>query len=216
MVSIIIVGGTGYAGNAIAREAAQRGHEVVSYSRNLPAETDRAAGVRYETGSVLDAATRENALAHGDVIVSALSPRGELDGHIVDVDLAVAKLADANGLRLGVVGGFSSLRTEAGAPRMAETDQLPPEFAGEARQMNDVLVGLASTPESLDWFFISPAMQFGSYVPGERLGSYRVGGDVAMFDADGVSAISGADFAIAVVDEIEKPVHHRAHFGVAY
>ena len=50
----------------------------------------------------------------------------------------------------------------------------------------------------------------------QHTGQYRVGDDVALFDADGTSSISGADFATAVVDEIEGPVHHRAHIGIAY
>lgn len=63
---------------------------------------------------------------------------------------------------------------------------------------------------------LSPAGAHGSFAPGERTGSYRVGGEVALFDAEGNSNLSGADLAIAVVDEIETPAHHRAHIGVAY
>ncbi len=64
--------------------------------------------------------------------------------------------------------------------------------------------------------FISPAGAYGAFAPGERTGRYRVGDEIALFDADGASTISGADFAIAVVDEIERSVHHRAHIGIAY
>ena len=71
-------------------------------------------------------------------------------------------------------------------------------------------------PAELDWVFLSPAGDFGSWVPGERTGEYRVGGDVALFDEQGRSALSGADFAVAIVDEIETPKHHREHIGVAY
>lgn len=38
----------------------------------------------------------------------------------------------------------------------------------------------------------------------------------ALFDAEGTSSISGADFATAAVDEIEASAHHRAHIGIAY
>lgn len=215
-VQVTVVGGTGYAGSAIVKEAVSRGHEVTSFSRNVPKGEDRVAGVRYETGSMLDEEARQRAISGSNVVVSALSPRGELDGRIVEVDLALAALAGEQGVRLGVVGGFSSLRTEEGGPRMAETDQLPPEFASEAKQMNEVLVRLEASPGAVDWFFVAPAMQFGAYVPGERRGTYRTGKDVAFYDADGVSAISGADFAIAILDEIEKPAHSRTQFSVAY
>ncbi len=71
-------------------------------------------------------------------------------------------------------------------------------------------------PRKLDWLFVSPAGGYGSFAPGERTGAYRVGNDVALFDTDGKSEISGADFALAILDEIETPRHHREHVGIAY
>ena len=216
MTRITVVGGTGYAGSAIVAEAARRGHEVVSVSRNLPAEEARVEGVRYETGSLVDADVRARAVADAEVVVSSLSPRGELDGRIVEVDRELAALAEQHGARFVVVGGYSSLRLEEGGPRQAETGQIPPEYAGEALQMNEVLGELLGGSDSLDFVFVSPAMQFGAYAPGEALGRYRVGGEVAFTDEDGVSAVSGADFALAIVDEIETPAHRRQHVSVAY
>ncbi|WP_314104117.1 NAD(P)H-binding protein [uncultured Frigoribacterium sp.] len=216
MTRITVVGGTGYAGSAIVAEAARRGHEVVSVSRSVPAEEARVAGVRYETGSLVDADVRARAVADAQVVVSSLSPRGELDGRIVEVDRELAALAEQRGARFVVVGGYSSLRLEEGGPRQAETGQIPPEYAGEALQMNEVLSELLASAESLDFTFVSPAMQFGAYAPGEALGRYRVGGEVAFTDEDGASAVSGADFALAIVDEIETPAHRREHISVAY
>lgn len=216
MTRITVVGGTGYAGSAIVAEAARRGHEVVSVSRSVPAEEARVEGVRYETGSLVDADVRARAVDGAEVVVSSLSPRGELDGRIVEVDRELAALAEQHGARFVVVGGYSSLRLEEGGPRQAETGQIPPEYAGEALQMNEVLGELLGGSESLEFLFVSPAMQFGAYAPGEALGRYRVGGEVAFTDEAGVSAVSGADFALAIVDEIEKPAHRREHISVAY
>ena len=216
MTRITVVGGTGYAGSAIVAEAARRGHEVVSVSRSVPAEEARVEGVRYETGSLVDADVRARAVADAEVVVSSLSPRGELDGRIVEVDRELAALAEQHGARFVVVGGYSSLRLEEGGPRQAETGQIPPEYAGEALQMNEVLGELLAGAESLDFTFVSPAMQFGAYAPGDALGRYRVGGEVAFTDEAGVSAVSGADFALAIVDEIETPAHRREHVSVAY
>ncbi|MBD8611110.1 NAD(P)H-binding protein [Frigoribacterium sp. CFBP 13729] len=216
MTRITVVGGTGYAGSAIVAEAARRGHEVVSVSRSVPAEEARVEGVRYETGSLVDADVRARAVADAEVVVSSLSPRGELDGRIVEVDRELAALAEQHGARFVVVGGYSSLRLEEGGPRQAETGQIPPEYAGEALQMNEVLGELLASAGSLDFTFVSPAMQFGAYAPGEALGRYRVGGEVAFTDEAGVSAVSGADFALAIVDELETPAHRREHISVAY
>lgn len=72
------------------------------------------------------------------------------------------------------------------------------------------------TPDDLDWFVLTPAAGFRVGEPGEALGKYRVGGDVLVKDSNGNSFISGIDFGLAVVDEIENPVHHRARFTVAY
>jgi putative NADH-flavin reductase len=209
MTRITVVGGTGYAGSAIVAEAARRGHEVVSVSRSVPAE------------EAVDADVRARAVADAEVVVSSLSPRGELDGRIVEVDRELAALAQQHGARFVVVGGYSSLRLEEGGPRQAETGQIPPEYAGEALQMNEVLGELLASAESLDaesldFVFVSPAMQFGAYAPGEALGRYRVGGEVAFTDDAGVSAVSGTDFALAIVDEIETPAHRRQHISVAY
>lgn len=214
MARITVIGGTGYVGSAVVREAASRGHDVVSYSRTAPQEG--ISGVTYATDSMLDPEVRRRAVAATDVVVSALSPRGELDGQLVEVDRALVALAGENGTRIVVVGGFSSLRSEAGGPRFADGDDLPPQFASEAKQMNTILGELLQTPDTVDWTFVSPAMEFGAHVPGEALGHYRIGGDVALVDDAGVSAVSGADFALAIVDEIERPAHRREHISVAY
>ncbi|MDQ7993844.1 MAG: NAD-dependent epimerase, partial [Propionicimonas sp.] len=124
----------------------------------------------------------------------------------------LAELADAAGVRLFVIGGFSTLRPAPGAPRFLEGD-LNPVFAKEALSGGANLDLLASAPDSLDWVYVSPAAAYGAFAPGEATGHYRKGDEVALFDADGNSAISGADFARAVVDAIEAGTDHRAHIS---
>ena len=103
-----------------------------------------------------------------------------------------------------------------GQPRVVE-GEIPEQYRAEALEGEATRVLLAErAPEGLDWLFISPAGGYGAFAPGERTGSYRVGGEVALFDVDGGSNISGADFALAIVDEIETPRHHREHIGIAY
>jgi uncharacterized protein len=212
MAQVLVIGGTGFTGSRIVREAAKRGHAVVSLSRSLPAEA--VAGVEYVAGSASDTAAL---VADADVVVGALSPRGDNAGTLVEVYSRIAEEAARSGARLVVVGGFSSLRPAPGAPRFAEGDDLPPQFAPEAREMNAVLTALGETPDALDWLFVSPAAVYGAYAPAsEPRGEYRSGEDVALFDDAGESLISGEDFATAVLDEIERPTRRRAQIGFAY
>ncbi len=212
MATIVVFGGTGYTGGNVVREAASRGHRVVSVSRSEP--KDPVEGVRYETGAVEEVARR---VAPGaDAVVAALSPRGDMSGRLVEAYRMLAQEAAKAGARYIQVGGFSSLRPAQGAPRFVDGD-IPEQFRDEALEGEATRVMLAEeAPEDLDWVFVSPAGGYGAWAAGERTGSFRVGDDVAMFDGEGGSNISGADFASAVVDQIDRPVHHRAHIGVAY
>lgn len=212
MATIVVFGGTGYTGGNIVREAASRGHQVTSVSRSEPAAP--VEGVRYETGAVEDLAPR--VVPGADAVVAALSPRGDMAGRLVDVYGALARLAAEAGARYLQVGGFSSLRPAPGEPRVVE-GVIDEQYRAEAVEGEATRLMLVETaPDDLDWVFVSPAGAYGAWAPGERTGHYRVGGEVAVFDDAGASTISGADFALAVVDEIETPAHHREHIGVAY
>jgi len=213
MARITIIGGTGYAGSNIARAAAARGHQVTSLSRTLPAE--RLDGVEHVSGSVLDTAFLARVTDGADVVVSALSPRGELAGRTRGVIAEVAAQAAAAGVRLGVVGGAGSLQVAPGGPKVVETEGFPEEFKAEALEMEAVLDDLRAS-QDLDWFYLSPAGGFGAFAPGEAKGAYRTGDDVLLVDDEGRSEISGPDLAAAVVDEIETPAHRRRRFTVAY
>jgi hypothetical protein len=212
MARIVVVGGTGYTGGNVVPEAAARGHDVVSVSRSAPQEP--VAGVRYEVGPVEQVAQR--VVPSADVVVAALSPRGDMVGRLVDVYRELAQLSAGAGARYLQVGGFSSLRPAADQPRFAEGD-VPEQYRTEALEGEATRALLADhAPQDLDRLFLSPAGAYGAWAPGERTGTYRVGGEVVLFDAEGGSHLSGADFAVAIVDEIEDPRHHRQHIGVAY
>lgn len=211
---ITIIGGTGYAGSAIAREAARRGYAVTVVSRSAPAAP--IGGVRY----VASPATGPEALAavdNADVVVAALSPRGDTFGTLPRVYGQLARRAAEADARLVVVGGFSCLRPTPGAPRIIENPEgFPPEVIPEARENLDVLNNLLADTTGVDWLFVCPGLEFSSFAPGEDLGRYRVGDDVVLQDENGKSAISGADFARAVVDEVERPTRRRAQIHFAY
>jgi len=214
MARIGVFGGTGYTGGHVVAEAARRGHEVTSVSRNLSAE--QVPGVEYLPGSLLDQATRKAALAASDVVVVAVAPRGDMAGSVREGIAALAAEAAQEGVRIGVIGGAGSLHVADGGPRLFDTPGFPADYRPESLEMAGALDDLRATPEDLDWFYLCPPAGFGGFAPGEARGSYRVGGDVLLTDADGGSFIGGADFATAIVDEIEQPAHRRSRFTVAY
>jgi hypothetical protein len=212
---ITVIGGTGYAGSAIVAEAAARGHDVTAVSRSLPDAP--IPNVTYVQGDATDAATLSAPIEGADVVAAAVAPRGPLAGSWRGIHRTIARLADAAGVPLYVVGGYSSLRPAPGADRfVTDLSNVPTEFHDEIRAGAAFIVeDLPATPATLDWVFVSPAFGFGAHAPGERLGRYRLGDDVAVQPEDG-GAISAVDYALGFVDLIEKGDHHREQVNLGY
>ncbi|CAM3169518.1 NAD(P)H-binding protein [Nocardioides dubius] len=213
MTSISIIGGTGYAGSNIAREAVRRGHTVTAWARTEP--TAPIDGVQYRIGSVLDADTVREA-AGDDVLVLATHAQLGDDRTLGEVLPQLVQASVDHQTRLAVVGGAGSSLVAEGGPRLVDTAEFPAEFKPEALAHAEVLEQLRAGETNLDWFYVSPAASFGAWNAGEATGSYRTGGDLLVADEQGDSSISGADYALAFVDEIEQPKHTRQRFTVGY
>jgi uncharacterized protein len=214
MSRVVIFGGTGYAGGNIAREAVQRGHQVVSYTRTAPAQP--LDGVDYRTGSLADQAVLEAAAAEADDLVVAVHGL-DVDGAPLVSHLdAITKAAVTHQARVSFVGGAGSSLVATDGPRLIDTPDFHADWKPEALSHAEVLDALRDAPAELDWFYVSPAALFGSFAPGETTGAYRTGGDVLVTTDDGASEISGTDFALAFVDEIEQRNHPRQRFTVGH
>ncbi|MFG1925255.1 NAD(P)-dependent oxidoreductase [Cryptosporangium sp. NPDC048952] len=215
MSRITVIGGTGYAGSAIVAESAGRGHQVTVLSRSLPEAP--VSGVTYLQGDASDEASLARAIEGAEVVVAALAPRGSLSHTFRDVNRTLARLVDAAGVPLYVVGGYSTLRPAPGADRfVTDLSGYPEQFHDEIRMGAAIILeDLPATPESLDWVFVSPALRFGAFLPGERTGSYRLGDEVAVAPEDG-GAISAPDYALGFVDLIEKGEYHRAQVNIGH
>ena len=213
MARIAVIGGSGYAGRHIVAEAVSRGHSVLAIARRIPSE--RQAGAIYMEGSVTDVPGLLAQLEGVDVVVSAVAPRGDMQGFLrPNIELLAGVLPV--GVRLGVIGGAGgSLVTEDGV-RVVDLPSFTEEYKPEALEAIGILEDLQARTDDLDWFYIHPAGGFGEFNPGERTGSYRTGGDVIVTDAQGESYISGEDLAVAILDEIENPQHPRKRFTVGY
>ncbi|MEV8025757.1 NAD(P)H-binding protein [Microbacterium sp. NPDC080220] len=212
MTRIAVIGGTGYAGGHIVAEAAERGHTVVSVARKLPAE--RVDGATYVEGTLLDAPALVAELEGVEVVVFATSPRGDMAGKMRDAVTELIRELPLS-VRVGVVGGAGGSLVAPGGPRVIDSG-FPDEIKPEAMEAIGILEDLQADTTGREWFYIHPAGGFGAWAPGERTGSYRDGGDVIVTDDEGESFISGADFAIAVLDEIESPKHRNERFTVGY
>jgi uncharacterized protein len=214
MARISVIGGTGYAGSAVVREAAKRGHEVTALSRTAP-ETP-VPGVTYVTASVLEPGVLQQVVEGADAVFETLSPRGDMEGKVEPVIDELITIADKAGVRLGVLGGVSSVLVSPDGPRLFDLSEPPADVLPEIQLGLDKLEAMKASPESLDWFYVSPAAEFGAWVPSTETGQYRISDDVLLTGPDGTSEISAGDLAIAVVDEFEKPTHHRRRFHVAH
>lgn len=213
MSRIVVLGGTGYAGRHIVAEAVSRGHDVIAISRSAP--SDAVDGASYVQGSALEPASLASAFDGADAVVSSLSPRGDMTDNVLEALKGVIRVLAGTSTRLAVVGGAGGSLVAPGGPRLFDQG-FPEEYKHEAQVGIDSLELLEGTDAGLDWFFVHPAEVFGPWAEGERTGHYRDGGDVIVRDAEGKSYISGADFAVAVIDEIEQGNHHRERFTVGY
>jgi putative NADH-flavin reductase len=212
MSKIEVYGGNGFAGSAIAKEAASRGHEVTVVARSAQSGTD----TNVVQGSVHDNTIVEQITADNDVVVVAI-PAREIDGkRLLDAVTPLADAAARNGARIAVVGGAGSLLVAEGGPRVVDTPDFPDAYKGEALAHADVLDALRATDSNVDWFYVSPAAAFGAHAGVAPKGSFQLGGDILLTDAEGNSAVAGEDYAHAFVDEIETPAHRRQRFTVAH
>ena len=214
MSRISVLGGTGYAGSAVVAVAVARGHQVTSFSRHEP--VDKLDGVEYVIGSVLDPEVLEASVTGHDVVIEAVSPRGDMAGEEEGLVDRLIDLTSGTGTRLGVIGGASSLLVEEGGPRLYDVSEVPPEVRPEVETGMATLEALQAAPSDVDWFYVSPPASFGAWAPAPDTGSYRLSEDVLLKDDAGNSTISAVDLARAIVDEIEQPQFRRRRFHAAH
>ena len=150
-------------------------------------------------------------IAGADAVVSAyMPPQDDTDQLIAVTERLIEAVRRAGKMRLVVVGGAASLEVAPGVTLLA-SGHLPAEWlpiaASHARTLDLLKVS------DINWTYFSPAAFF---EPGERTGRFRLGGDSLMVDEKGESRISMEDYAVALVDELEKPAHERARFTIGY
>ncbi|MFF4347292.1 NAD(P)-dependent oxidoreductase [Streptomyces sp. NPDC001530] len=216
-MKLVLFGATGMVGTRIAREASARGHQVMAVSRSGQSPIP---GVTATAADASDPAKVAELAAGADAVASAcVPPRDGSDprGPFLALNKSLVEgVRQAGVRRLMIVGGAGSLEV---APGQAAADQpgFPEAYLPEALAHRDALAFYRSLEdegdEGLDWTYVSPAAEIR---PGERTGTFRIGGDRMLTDDHGNSRISAEDYAIAFVDELEKDAHPRARMSVAY
>ena len=204
MTDIALIGATGNIGSRILTEALSRGHAVTALTRDASKMKPRA-GMTVRQASTTDATNLAAVLAGHAIVVVSVKWN---EANIRDVLDAVRRSGVTRALF--VVGAGSLIRADGRThldhmiDRGVQPPTSKPGFLAltELREVTD-----------LDWTAISPPT---SIRPGERTGEFRLGEDHMLEDDEGQSQISYEDFAIAIVDEIEKPQHSRRRFTAAY
>ncbi|MBR2563843.1 MAG: NAD(P)-dependent oxidoreductase [Paenibacillus sp.] len=208
-MNIAIIGATGKAGKLILKEAADRGHNVTAIVRNASKLEDKSLNVLEK--DVLDLTVSD--IEGFDVVVNAFgAPAGKENLHVEVGQALIAILKDAPNTRLIVVGGAGSLFTdESKTLRLVDSPGFPDEYKATAMNQGQNLQDLQAT-SGIQWTFLSPAAFFNP--EGARTGTYQSGQDVMIMNSEGNSYISYADYAIALVDEIENAKHKNERFTV--
>ncbi|TXK38220.1 NAD(P)-dependent oxidoreductase [Nonomuraea sp. C10] len=204
-MNIVVFGAGGRAGRQAVAEACRRGHRVTAVVRD-PASHGDLTDVRVVAGDVTDGTSVAHAAAGHDAAISAAA---DLSAPPHEFFTASARalttgLAKAGVRRLAVVGLASIMPGASGAPLMDE-----PGYPNEYRAFYlGHAAGLAVLQEcDLDWAYVAPAGDFDH--AGTRTGRYRIADH-----ADPASRITYADFAVALLDEIEAPHPRRAAVSI--
>lgn len=216
MANVLLIGATGFVGSAVLNELVERGHKVTAVVRNVEkiAENDLVRAVKEDVANVEAIAK----LAEGkDAIISAYNPgwmNPEITTLITENYPKILEAAKQSGVeRLLIVGGAGTLFCAPGL-RVVDSGAIPAEIMGGVRPLGDFYLNTLMNENDIDWIFFSPAGVFDQ--EGKKTGKYRLGKDDLIVDAEGNSHISVQDYADAMVNELEKPAHHKERFTIGY
>jgi len=214
--NVLLIGATGFVGSAILKELVSRGINVTAVVRNPEKveKNDLVKAVKEDVANV-DAIAK---LAEGkDAVISAYNPgwtNPDISKLINENYPKILEAAKKSGVkRLLIVGGAGTLFCAPGL-RVVDSGAIPDEIMGGVRPLGDFYLNTLMKENDIDWIFFSPAGAFDE--KGERTGKYRLGKDDLIVDGNGQSHISVQDYAMAMVNELETPAHHKERFTIGY
>lgn len=206
-MKIAVVAANGKAGKLIVKEAVDRGIEVTAFVRG---KNESAA--QNEVAKDIFDITKDD-LAGYDAVVDAAGAWTPDTVHIIpDAAKHLAEQLRNTDVRFLVVGGAGSLFVN---PEHTQTvfDVTPfPEAAVPVVKAHQTALDELRKYDDVNWTYVSPAGDF--QAEGERTGKYILGGEELVLNSKGESVISYADYAIAMVDEIENGNHFKQRISV--
>jgi len=209
-MNVTLYGGAGRIGTRILNELLSRGHKVKAVVRDV-SKVNAAPNLTIAQGDLSAASVIADASRGSDVIISSYGPKPENPLEIVDVNKRLVEAVKQSGVpRLITVGGAASLEVAPGR-QLFDEPTFPEAWKGIAGAHREALKVLKGC--DINWTCLSPATMI---MPGERTGKYRTGTNNLVVQENGKSEISMEDYAIAIVDEMEKPKHERMRFSVGY
>ena len=212
-MKVAIIGATGFVGSALLKEAVARGHAVTALVSN-PGKVPDLGPVAAVQADVLAQDELASKLKGQDAVISAFSGHAQTDVlgyYLKGIASIIAAVKQSGGARLLLVGGAGGLEVAPGV-QLIDTPQFPAQWKATAEGARQALALLRREPD-LDWTVLAPSAHL---EPGERTGRFRLGKDALLSDAAGHSHISLADYAAAMIDELEQPAHSRTRFTVGY
>jgi hypothetical protein len=207
-MKVVLYGASGNAGSRILFELQTRGHDVIAVVRN---PHKLAAAVKSRRDDLNDVDRIAETIRGTDAVVSAYAPPLNDTDQLLGVTARqVEAIRKIGSPRLIVVGGAASLQIAPGVTLLA-SGHLPAVYVPIATSHAKALELLRGS--DINWTYFSPAAFF---EPGTRTGKFRLGGDSLIADEKGDSRISLEDYAIALVDELERPAHQCSRFTIGY
>lgn len=216
MKKIALIGASGFVGSTILNELLSRGYNVEALVRNPEKITIENPNLTVKKVDVADEKALAEDLKGYDAVISAYNP-GWTNPNIYNDTLQnypriVEAAKEAGVKRLLMVGGAGTLFCAPGL-RVVDSGVIPAEIMDGVKSLGKFYLDILTKENDIDWVFFSPA---GAFVEGTRTGKYRLGKDNLIVDDKGNSAISVADYAKAMVDELETPAHHKERFTIGY
>jgi uncharacterized protein len=213
-MKVAIIGASGQIGAFIRDEALARGHHVTAIVRHPEKITVPDPLLTVVKADILK--DKVDGLVKGhDAVISAYNPGWDnpniYDDEIEGYKRIIGGVKKSGIKRLLVVGGAGTLEVSPGVT-VLDTASFPQQVKKGVLATAEVLSMLRKEKE-LEWTFLSPPA---SIAPGKRTGHYRLGKDQLLKDKEGESKISTQDYAVAMLDELERPQHIRERFTVAY